>query len=132
MPGMNRRQFIQSSAAAGLALAAAPAIRAAQPGKRYTTAVIGSGWWAGNILREALASGECKLVALCDCDQRQMDKAASEAAGMTSDTPKRYVDYRELLEKERPEIVINATPDHWHALVTIAAVKAGAHVYVEK
>src|SRR5262249_21158144 len=38
----------------------------------------------------------------------------------------------ELLASEKPEIVINATPDHWHALITIAAVEAGAHVYVEK
>src|SRR6185369_17251177 len=41
-------------------------------------------------------------------------------------------DYRELLEKEKPEIVIIASPDHWHALQTIAALKAGAHVFVEK
>ena len=51
---------------------------------------------------------------------------------LTSDTPTTYTDYREMLEKEKPQIVINATPDHWHALITIAATKAGAHVYVEK
>src|SRR5262249_49425284 len=47
-------------------------------------------------------------------------------------TPKRYKDYRDVLAKEKPEIVIVGTPDHWHPLVTIDAVKAGAHVYVEK
>src|SRR5678816_430196 len=46
--------------------------------------------------------------------------------------PKGYADYRELLAKEKPEIVIIATPDHWHALITIDALKAGAHVFVEK
>lgn len=129
---MNRRQFIQSSAAAGLALLAGPAVHAVQAGKRYTLALIGSGWWGTNILREALASGDCRLVAICDCDPNQMAKAAEQIQKLTSDTPKRYMDYRELLAKERPEIVINATPDHWHALITIDAVKAGAHVYVEK
>lgn len=128
----HRREFLKASAAAGITWAAAPAIRAADPGKKYTTALIGTGWWGMNILREALASGECKLVALCDCDANQMDRAARQLEKMTADTPKRYGDYRELLAKEKPEIVINATPDHWHALITIDAVKGGAHVYVEK
>ncbi|GMU22217.1 MAG: dehydrogenase [Phycisphaerae bacterium] len=129
---MTRRDFLKSSAAAGIVSAAAPAIHAAQSGKKYTVALIGSGWWGGNILREALASGECRLVALCDVDEKQLDRAGRLIESMTADKPKRYKDYRELLAKEKPEIVINATPDHWHALITIAAVQAGAHVYVEK
>lgn len=128
---MNRRTFIKTSAA-GLALAAAPAIRAQAPGKKFTVALVGSGWWGTNILREAVASGECKLVAMCDCDRGQLAKAVAEMAKLTSDTPQQYNDYRDLLAKEKPEIVINATPDHWHALITIDAVKNGAHVYVEK
>jgi len=60
-------------------------------------------------------------------------KRCSDAVGkLTSDSPKIYKDYRELLEKEKPQIVIVATPDHWHPLAAIAAMKAGAHVYVEK
>jgi predicted dehydrogenase len=46
--------------------------------------------------------------------------------------PKLYKDYRELLEKEKPDIAIIATPDHWHALNTLEALRAGAHVFVEK
>ena len=61
-----------------------------------------------------------------------MPSAHEEAAKWTSDVPKQYEDYREMLEKEKPDIAIVATPDHWHPLPTIAAVKAGAHVYVEK
>ena len=60
---MNRRTFL--SATAGLALAG-PAILRAQKVKKYRTALIGSGWWGGNIAREALASGECELIAICD------------------------------------------------------------------
>ncbi|HEY7119878.1 MAG TPA: Gfo/Idh/MocA family oxidoreductase, partial [Tepidisphaeraceae bacterium] len=130
---MTRRRFLKTTAASTVALAAAPAfLRADDPGKKYTTALIGTGWWGTNILREALASGQCKLVALCDIDPSQADKCAAEMAKLSADQPKRYDDYRELLRNERPEIVINATPDHWHALITIDAVASGAHVYVEK
>ena len=122
---MNRRVFFKA------ALSAAPLLNA-QPGRKYKTALIGSGWWGMNILREALACGECTAVALADPDPNQMEKAGAEIAKLSSDTPKRYRDYREMLQKERPDIAIVATPDHWHALPTIAAVKSGAHVYVEK
>jgi predicted dehydrogenase len=128
---MNRRTFLTSSVAAGVALKF-PAVATAQQNKTYRTALIGSGWWGTNILREAMASGRCELTALVDVDQRQITKCAAEAAKWTSDQPKRYEDYREMLEKEKPDIAIVATPDHWHALPMIAAVKAGAHVYVEK
>lgn len=131
-----RRQFLaQSLAAAGAAgaLLSAPAVHAAGGEKKvYRTALIGSGWWGTNILREALRSGQSKLVALCDVDQRQFTTCQAEIAKVSGDTPKLYEHYRELLDKEKPEIVIIGTPDHWHPLIMIDAVKAGAHVYVEK
>ncbi|HEV3121476.1 MAG TPA: Gfo/Idh/MocA family oxidoreductase [Isosphaeraceae bacterium] len=129
---LTRRDFVTGSMAAGLG-AAAPAVRASsKAGGSYRTALIGSGWWGTNILREAIRSGECRVVALCDVDQSQLDKCASEVGTLMSDAPKRYTDFRELLEREKPEIAIVGTPDHWHPLITIAAVKSGAHVYVEK
>lgn len=129
---LDRRRFVTSCAATGLALAAAPAVHAAPRDKKYRTALVGSGWWGMNILREAIAAGQSKVVALCDVDERILERSCQEVQKLCADSPKRYIDYRELLEKEKPEIVINATPDHWHALITIAAVKTGAHVYVEK
>lgn len=129
---LDRRRFVTSCAATGLALAAAPAVQTAPRDKKYRTALVGSGWWGMNILREAIAAGQSKVVALCDVDERILERSCQEVQKLCSDSPKRYIDYRELLEKEKPEIVINATPDHWHALITIDAVKAGAHVYVEK
>lgn len=128
---MNRRQFLQTAGAASLAMAA-PWVIGADKANQYTVALIGSGWWGMNILRCALQSGACKAVALCDVDQRQLNGAAAQVEKLSGDKPKLYVDYREMLAKEKPQIVINATPDHWHALATIDAVKAGAHVYVEK
>lgn len=128
----SRRQFIRSAAFAGAGLAAAPFVRAAEETKKYRTALIGCGWWGKNILKEAMASGRVKVTGLCDADAATRDHAAEVAAELNGDHPKVYNDFRELLEKEKPEIVIIATPDHWHALQTIAAVKVGAHVFVEK
>lgn len=131
---MNRRSFLQSTAAAS-ALAALPfSLRAAQKsgGRKYRTALIGCGWWGNNILREAMASGSCEIVALCDVDSRQFEATQKNVSAGTGETPKTFKDYREMLASAKPEIVIVGTPDHWHALPMIAAVKAGAHVYVEK
>ena len=127
---MHRRSFLHRSAAG--ALAASLPVRAGAPALRLRTALIGCGWWGGNILGEAVASGHCEVVGLCDVDTRQLSATRTKLAATTADRPREYKDYRELLAREKPEIVIVATPDHWHALPTIAAVKAGAHVFVEK
>lgn len=131
---ITRREFVASSIAAGAKMSlAAPAVHArSKAGKTYRTALIGAGWWGTNIAREAAKSGRCKMVALCDVDKSQADKSRSELAAVTSDQPKGYTDYRELLDQEKPEIVIVGTPDHWHPLQMIDAVRSGAHVYVEK
>ncbi len=134
-PRIRRRAFLHAATTgvAGVGLmGAGPAIRAQDPAKKYRTALIGTGWWGKNILGEAMRAGSSKIVALCDADRRFLDGAAELVQKTTGDRPKKYGDYRELLKKERPEIVIVATPDHWHPLQTIAAVEAGAHVYVEK
>ena len=135
---MNRSEFLKTSA---LAIAGTTLVTDAsaitpfitrRPPQKYRTALIGSGWWGTNILRCAMQAGESKVVALCDVDQRQLQKANDEVAKFTSDRPKLYKDFREMLSAEKLEIVIVATPDHWHPLIAIAAMQAGAHVYVEK
>lgn len=129
---LNRRQFIQSTTATGIALSGVPFVHAAPKAKQYRTALIGSGWWGMNILREALATEQCKAVALCDVDRDTLELAAEEVSDLSGDKPNTYGDFRELLEKEKVEIAIVATPDHWHALNTIAAIEKGAHVFLEK
>lgn len=125
---MDRRSFLKSS----LAFSGAPAFLGAQSRSRYNTVLIGTGWWGMNILREAVKSGECKVVAMCDVDENQLNPAVEEIARLTGDQPRKYQDFRDLLAKEDPHIAIVATPDHWHSLTAIAAVEKGAHVYVEK
>jgi predicted dehydrogenase len=129
---MHRRKFLKLSGKTSLAYAGLPLITNLQRFAPYKLALIGSGWWGMNILRCALQQGGCKLVAICDVDTRQINTALTEINKLTSDKPKTYGDYRELLQKEKPEIVIVATPDHWHPLIAIAAMQQGAHCYVEK
>lgn len=131
--GPTRRGFVGGTIGAGLALSA-PGIVGASSERRgkLRTVLIGSGWWGTNIMREAVRSGRCKMVGLCDVDERQLDSSAQALREMSSDEPNRYKDFREALEQEKPDIAIVATPDHWHPLITIAACEAGAHVYVEK
>lgn len=128
---ITRRSFVRSAAAAG-AFAAMPGILQAKQDQTYSTALIGSGWWGTNILREAIASGRCRTVALCDVDASQIESCKSTLGGMLPDSIKIYTDFRELLDEQKPDIAIVATPDHWHPLITIAACDAGSHVYVEK
>ncbi|MBI3413906.1 MAG: Gfo/Idh/MocA family oxidoreductase [Verrucomicrobia bacterium] len=128
---VTRRHFVKSATAATLAFGAVPLLRA-QSTRKFRTALIGSGWWGMNILREAMASGRSKVIALGDVDTRALDATAMHVNDASGDQPKKYRDFRELLDKEKPEIVIVATPDHWHSLISIAALRAGAHVFVEK
>ncbi len=128
---VSRRNFIRNSVAASLAAPGFPYILGQAP-EKYRVALIGTGWWGMNILHTAMESGQVKVVAMADVDENQLNPAAENVEKLSGDKPARYRDYRELLEKQKPDIAIVATPDHWHPLVMIAAVGAGAHVYVEK
>lgn len=129
---IDRRTFLKQSLATSVLAAAPLPITAQKTTRKYRTALIGSGWWGTNILREAMRAGQSQVVALCDVDTRQFAPVLAEVGTLTGDRPKTYADYRELLATEKPEIAIVATPDHWHPLACIAAVESGAHVYVEK
>lgn len=129
---LTRRQFVSSTAAASAALSLAPAIHGAQKAPTYRTALIGSGWWGMNILKEALAAGNTQAVALCDVDANALDLAAGEVESLTNQRPATYGDFRELLDQEELDVVIIATPDHWHALNALQAIEAGCHVFIEK
>lgn len=129
---ISRRNFIKLGATSTIAFTTLNIIGAESPAKKYKTALIGCGWWGNNILGEAMASGQCSIVGLCDVDGRFLNRTLERVKKECGDEPRIYKDYRELLQKEKPEICIIATPDHWHPLQTIDAVKSGAHVYVEK
>lgn len=125
---LNRRTFV-ATAAAGLTLVGA---RAANPPRRV--ALIGSGWYGKNDLFRLVQVEDVEIVALCDPDSNSLAADVVTAAGRhrSSKAPRAYVDYREMLRQQQPDIVEVATPDHWHCLPAIAAMKAGADVYVQK
>lgn len=130
-----RRNFLTTTATACAGTLSAPWIPGQEhkkSGKKHRTALIGAGWWGMNILRTALEDGRCQPVALCDVDADALEISADEVEGLTGTFPKTYRDYREMLEREQLDLVIIATPDHWHALQSIACLEAGVHVFVEK
>ncbi len=126
---MNRRRFLQTASAASLALMGARA--AAKPRR---VALIGSGWYGKADLFRLIQVEDVDVVALCDVDKDMLAAAAKTTAERqkSGKQPATYADYRDLLVQEQPDVVLVATPDHWHALPMIEAVQAGADVYVQK
>src|SRR6266571_7573442 len=127
---MDRRQFI-SSTAAGVALASQAAFAQDKPRR---VGLIGCGWYGKADLFRLVQVAPVAIVSLCDVDKKMLAQAAEMAASRqkSGKTPRLYSDYREMLKEKDMDIVLVATPDHWHALAMIAAVKAGADVYCQK
>ncbi len=133
---MNRRQFLQkgASALALTSLASSFPAFAASDGKPLRVGLIGTGWYGKCDLLRLLQVTPAEVVSLCDVDRRMLNNAADIVAGRqeSGNRPRTYHDYREMLAEKDLDLVLVATPDHWHALPMIEAVKAGADVYVQK
>lgn len=130
---MNRRKFVKQSFLAGIAASQLQInVRAKSKNKKFRTVLIGAGWWGNNILGEAMASGSSEIVGICDVDEQYLKQTAARVKSLMGNLPETYIDYRELLAEQKPEIAIIATPEHWHALQAIEALKSGCHVYLEK
>jgi predicted dehydrogenase len=132
---MNRRDALQAGGA-GLAtsmLAGYHLAGAAEP-KAYRVGLIGCGWYGKSDLFRLIQVAPVEVVSLCDPDKRMLAGAAKMVAGRQKSRmePRTYADYRKMLAAKDLDLVLIATPDHWHALPMIAAVEAGADVYVQK
>ena len=95
---------------------------------RVRVGYIGLGNRGDQVHDAFLEHGDQQTVAVCDLRDDYMDFAAAKSRA----TPKRYKDYRKLLEDKDVDSVVIATPDHWHALMFVDACRAGKDVYVEK
>ncbi len=122
--------------AASLALSALPSFGMANPLADVPRRVglIGTGWYGKSDLFRLIQVAPVEVVALCDVDKNLLDGAAKLVSQRqkSGQTPKLYGDYRKMLAENKLDIVLIGSPDHWHALQCIDALKAGAHVYVQK
>jgi predicted dehydrogenase len=130
---MNRRDFIKSGAAA-LAFSSLPAYAEQLAGVRKRVGLIGSGWYGKADLLRMIQVAPVDVVSLCDVDRRMVDAAADLVATRQASKrrPRTYGDYREMLKARDLDIVLIDTPDHWHALPMIEAVRSGLDVWVQK
>ena len=133
---MNRRQFLKT---AGL-MAVGPLILPRSifgtdaPSRKITIGMIGMGRQAtGANLMPFLKSKDCIVTAICDVDAWRLAQGLKAVNGFYKKTVARgYRDFRELLADPGIDAVMISTPDHWHAPMAIAAVKAGKDVALEK
>ncbi len=129
----DRRSFLKASAAAAFLPAwfveecrsqdkPAPS---SSPNERPNIALIGCGGRGRGIAQEAASFAN--VIAVSDVDSKHAEEASKQFKGA-----KVYKDFRKLLERKDLNAILNGTPDHWHTLVNLAALKAGKDVYSEK
>jgi len=131
---VHRRRFLQT-AAAGLAMSTLGAYGADlvnQKPKRV--GLIGAGWYGKSDLWRLVQVAPVEVVSLCDPDKHLLAEAVEIAVQRQKShkAPRSYTDYRAMLQEKDLDIVLVGSPDHWHALHAIAAIKAGADVYLQK
>ncbi len=129
---MNRRTFVSSLAVAGAAAATSSRLFGATGGKRPTLGIIGCGWYGGVNYNVFTRCGDFEVTGLADVNTNNLKKTLELVAQHQQEVPQTYANYRDMLAKNPPDIVIIATPDHWHALQTIDAIQAGCDVFLEK
>ncbi|WP_026952909.1 Gfo/Idh/MocA family protein [Algoriphagus mannitolivorans] len=141
MAKSDRREFIKKSAAAGLGISALGSLafspksyaRIIGANDRLNVAIAGLGRRLGAFYEPiGLKSSNVNLLYLCDAMQSQMPKAAKNFEKWIDYKPKQEQNILKVLDDKEVDVLINATPDHWHAPGTWLALERGKHVYVEK
>ena len=138
---LNRRNFLLGSAAAA-ALAGCTTtkkgVRALKDGEKPTVAIIGYGLRARDLMREFLGLTDmCRVTAVCDCDKVRLAAGVKRvndfyAEKKIANVCTAYADFRDVIKNPDIDMVCIATPDHWHAYMSVEAMKAGKDVYCEK
>jgi len=131
---MNRRQFLKTGATTAFALTALPHYAAEFADQKKRVGLIGTGWYGKADLFRLIQVAPIEVVSLCDVDKRMLADAADMVATrqLSKRKPRTYADYRDMLKERDLDVVLIATPDHWHALPMIAACEAGVDIYCQK
>lgn len=137
-PLLSRRRFVRNSAlAAGAAAFATPFIRIARAGEpgandKVRLGLIGCGGMGSGDLECFFRNPEVECAIIADVDESHQAKGVELCAKHKRPTPDTVTDFRRVLDRKDVDVVLIATPDHWHALPTVMACQAGKDVYVEK
>jgi predicted dehydrogenase len=128
----SRRNFLKSAGLVTAALAARPAWpKVVGANDRINVGIIGLGARGHEhlslLLEHRQNKPDIEIVALCDVYQKRLSMASKKAPGA-----KTYVHHHDVLQRSDIDVIFTATPDHWHAPITLAAMEAGKDVYVEK
>jgi hypothetical protein len=138
---LTRRCFLKRSAAAAAAVAAPNIITSSALGaggrppasERLVMAGIGMGGRGRGVLNDFMNRPEVQVVAACDVKSDNLGSCVGQVNRRYGNQDcKGYRDYREVLARKDIDLVLCATPDHWHAQITVDACKAGKDVYCEK
>ena len=132
MKPVNRREFVKGSLGTLATLTVLPKSRSFAANDKVIIGVMGLGG-RGTYLAEKFASRpDAEVAYLCDADTRRFGRARNVVEEVQGRRPKLVQDFRRILDDSSVDVLINATPDHWHALGTIMACQAEKDVYVEK
>ena len=132
---VTRRSFLRRSAGVALGLGAWTALsadRVVGANERVNVAIIGCGGRGRFVLRVMIEDAGASCVCLCDLSDRRLEQMWEFIQPVQPNKPRFEKDYRKVLESPDIDAVIVATPDNWHAPLTIMACQAGKDVYVEK
>ncbi len=130
---ITRREMTAGMLAAGATLATGQhAVRAAGANERIRVGIVGCRNRGHQVAANLLGTKRFEIAALCDCDAAMLDVAMKQLDGKLDGKPRLEQDFRKLLDDPRIDAIVNATPDHWHALIAVLALDAGKHLYTEK
>lgn len=143
---LSRRDFMFKGVAAVGAAVAFPSVvpstvfGAAAPSNRITMGMIGMGLMMGGHLHSMLGRSDVQVLAVCDVDQRRREGAKSQVERAYADQAadgaykgcEAYLEYEKLCARSDIDAVFVVTPDHWHAMCSLAAIKSGKDVYCQK
>ena len=130
-----RRQLLKGAAATiTLSALGFPAMSFDTPVKEWKVGLIGTGWYGKSDLFRLLQVAPVNVVALCDVDAHQLQQAGEMVSKRqkSGKVPALYANHEKMLKENKLDIILVGSPDHWHALHAIDAMKSGAHVYVQK